>query len=161
MSYVTSYYHFVFCTYKRRMTIPEAYERDLYAYIFGIIKNKNCQLIRIGGTPNHIHLLVNLNAEMAPSRFAQIVKQSSSRWMHQNEKFRHFECWGKEYFAFSKSQEDVATIKNYIANQKQHHCMGRSFDDELKQLMEESGFTTKLIDIVMKRIDGDVQSLRD
>lgn len=143
------------------MTIPEAHERDLYAYIFGIIKNKNCKLIRIGGTPNHIHLLVNLSVDMTPSKFAQIVKQSSSRWMHQNDKFRHFEYWGKEYFAFSKSQEDVEKIKNYIANQKQHHCRGNSFDDELKQLMIENGFSAEQINLVMKRIEGDVQSQRD
>ena len=134
------------------MTIPETHERDLYAYIYGIIKNKNCKLIRIGGIPNHIHILVNLSVDMTPSKFAQVIKQSSSRWMHQNENFRHFECWGKEFFAFSKSQEDVLKIKNYIANQKQHHCQGKSFDDELKQLMIESGFSDEQITLVMRRL---------
>lgn len=32
------------------MTIAEANRRELYAYIYGIIRNHNCDLIRMNGT---------------------------------------------------------------------------------------------------------------
>ncbi len=39
MSYTTSYYHIVFRTFRSEMTILAEYERELYAYIYGIAKN--------------------------------------------------------------------------------------------------------------------------
>ena len=35
MSYTTSYYHIIFCTYKSEQTIPIKHEKELYAYIQG------------------------------------------------------------------------------------------------------------------------------
>jgi hypothetical protein len=40
MSYTTSYYHIVFRTYRSEHTIPFEHERELYAYIYGIAKNR-------------------------------------------------------------------------------------------------------------------------
>ena len=39
------------------MTIAEGNCEQLYKYIWGIIKNKNCKLYRINGAEDHIHIL--------------------------------------------------------------------------------------------------------
>ncbi len=52
MSYTKLLYHTVFCTKNRKNTIPEQHEKELYAYIMGIINNKKSKLYRIGGTEN-------------------------------------------------------------------------------------------------------------
>ena len=57
MSHTTTFYHIVFRTYYSEMSIPEEHERELYAYIFGIARKLNCQTYRIGGMPDHVHLL--------------------------------------------------------------------------------------------------------
>ena len=33
--------------------------RELYAYIYGIAKNLNCQTYRIGGMPDYLHIFVS------------------------------------------------------------------------------------------------------
>ena len=50
------FYHIVFGTKHRELTIAEAYCEELYKYIFGVIKNNNCKLYRINGMEDHIHI---------------------------------------------------------------------------------------------------------
>ncbi|MDE6125349.1 MAG: transposase [Muribaculaceae bacterium] len=105
MSKTSAIYHIVINTYCRKMTIPEIHKRELYQYIFGIIRNRNCGLYRINGIGNHIHMLVELHPSVALATLLQNIKQSSSIWLKQNDNFPRFEGWGKEYFAFTYSKE--------------------------------------------------------
>lgn len=139
MSRINSIYHIVINTYQRKMTIPEQYKRDLYMYIYGIIKNKGAHLYRMNGIGNHVHLLVNLPSSLSLSQFVQAIKQNSSLWLAANPNFPKWEKWGKEYFADSKSLEQVDGIVRYIVGQEEHH-KERRFDDELKMLYVAAGF---------------------
>jgi putative transposase len=69
MSYTQLLYHIVFRTKKSENTIPEQHERELYAYIMGIINKKKSKLYRLGGMPDHIHLLVDIHPTIAVSDF--------------------------------------------------------------------------------------------
>lgn len=139
MSRVNSIYHIVINTYQRKMTIPESYKRDLYMYIYGIIRNKGAHLYRMNGIGNHIHILVNIPASLSLSQFVQSIKQNSSIWLSSNPNFPEWEKWGKEYFADSKSVEHIDSIVSYILHQEEHHKV-RGFDDELKSLYITAGF---------------------
>lgn len=57
MSKIAAYYHIVFCTKSREMTIPLEYAEDVYRFIWRIITDSKRKLIRIGGIQNHIHIL--------------------------------------------------------------------------------------------------------
>lgn len=104
MSTVKSLYHIVINTKNREMTIPEESKRELYAYMYGIIKNSGCTLIRMNGIPNHIHLLVDLSSQLSLSQFMHNLKRSSSIWAKKrSDLFPDFVGWGKEYYAFSCS----------------------------------------------------------
>ncbi len=76
MSYTRLLYHIVFRTKHGKNTIPEQHEKELYAYIMGIINNKKSKLYRIGGTENHIHLLVDIHTTFAVSDFMKELKES-------------------------------------------------------------------------------------
>ena len=108
MSYTTSYYHIVFRTYRSEQTIPIEHERELYAYIHGIVKNLEGQTYRIGGMPDHIHMLVSLPPTMSLSSFVQRVKTDSSKWLKMNPDFPVFRGWGTGYAAFSYGLKDRA-----------------------------------------------------
>ncbi len=136
MSMTSCIYHIVINTYCRRMTIPEDSKRLLYGYIYGIFKQKNCFVHRINGIGNHVHILVDLHPKCCLADLLQSVKQSSSIWLKQNPAFPDWEGWGKEYFGFSKSKEDVEKVKQYIINQERHHS-SESFEDELHRIIEE------------------------
>src|SRR5439155_25864979 len=55
-SYRQIFYHIIFGTKYRKPTIDEAHCKDLYRYMSGIIKRKNCKLYRINGVEDHIHI---------------------------------------------------------------------------------------------------------
>ncbi len=136
MSKVSAIYHIVICTYMRRMTIPEEHKRELYGYIYGILKNNRCILYQMNGIGNHIHLLINLHPSISLSAIVQSIKQSSSRWMKNNPNFPLFESWGKEYFAFSVGKDHSEKIIEYIKNQEKHHQTAEC-ENELKTLCYE------------------------
>ena len=138
MSHVKTLYHIVIRTYRNQFTINEEHERELYAYIFGICKQKKVKLYRIGGMPDHLHLFVLLPSTMAISLFVQEMKSSSSRWLKRNPAFPLFCKWSKEYAAFTYAEKDKLMIINYIKNQKEHHKRV-VFTDEYQAILKENG----------------------
>lgn len=113
------------------MTIPEESKRELYAYMYGIIKNSGCTLIRMNGIPNHIHLLVDLSAQLSLSQFMHDLKRSSSIWVKGHpDLFPDFKGWGKEYYAFSCGVSQKDTIVEYIKSQETHHGLV-TYDQEM------------------------------
>lgn len=75
MSYIQSIYHIVFRTYRSERTIDAKHERELYAIIMKQTENLKAKLIRIGGMPDHIHLLVSLPSDLSPAKYVQAIKR--------------------------------------------------------------------------------------
>ncbi len=138
MSHVSAYYHVVFCTKERRMTIPLQYRKDVYRFIWKELEAKKCTLLRIGGISNHVHMLINLNPTVALSSLIKDVKSRASGWMQKDDRFPEFEGWGREYYAATVSPQHKESVINYINNQLQHH-LGSSIDDELWQIHQQAG----------------------
>jgi REP element-mobilizing transposase RayT len=114
------------------------HEKELYAYIMGIIENKKSKLYRIGGTENHIHLLIDLHPTFALSNFIKELKEYSSKWLAQNPNFPNFEGWAVSFAGFTYNLNDKQTIINYIKNQKEHHKTV-SFEEEYRQFLIDNG----------------------
>ena len=142
MSTTLSLCHFVFNTYCRRMTINPDNEEALYRFIWKFLSDKDCKLLRIGGIENHIHILTDINPNIAKARLAGELKRVTSLWMKQSGLFPDFEGWGKEYFGFSKSESDKPIVIEYIKSQKEHHKR-ISFEDEIKDMVSREGISWK------------------
>ena len=52
--------HFVWATHTRLPLLTEDIERDVYRYIEKVCRDDKCDVLAIGGMPDHIHLLVLL-----------------------------------------------------------------------------------------------------
>ena len=100
-SYRQIFYQIVFGTKSRKPTIANAYEKELYQYISGIIKNKNCKLYRINGMQDHVHIMSDLHPSVCLSDYVKDIKVASSLWMKGNDKFAAFEGWQDKYGAFT------------------------------------------------------------
>ena len=133
MSKVAAYYHIVFCTKRREMTIPLEYKEYIYRFIWKIISDSKCTLIRIGGIQNHIHILLDLHPNVALSNLIQSIKSVSSGWIAKDHRFTHFEGWASGYFACSVSYDERPRVIEYIKNQETHH-LNHNIDDEMKRL---------------------------
>lgn len=140
MSFTQSVYHIVFSTKHRSMVINESYERDLYAYIMGIIQQANGHLYRIGGMPNHIHILAGIPASLSLSEFVKTIKQASSIWLKNNKNFPLWEGWEEGYAAFTYSHRDLPVLVNYIKGQKEHHKK-ITFQEEYRDWLIEMGIS--------------------
>jgi putative transposase len=148
MSYTKLLYHIVLRPKYSLPVIREEHEKELYRYIWGFVKNKGCILIRIGGMPDHIHLLVETNPTMALSEFMRDMKTSTSMFIkNHSESFPKFEGWGKSFYAMTCSYTDKEVINHYIMTQKEHH-KGIDFKEELKTILEENHIQTD--DYVLK-----------
>ena len=74
MSYVSTLYHIVLRTHCSELAIAEEHENELYAYMNGIINSYNGKLYRIGGMPDHVHLLVSLPATLFCERTESVIQ---------------------------------------------------------------------------------------
>lgn len=138
MSKVTAYYHIVFCTKYREMTIPLEHKDDLYRFIWKKIKDMGCDLLRIGGIQNHVHLLINLHPTVNLSRLMQDIKGHSSGWMKNDRRFIRFRGWAADYYACTISPEQKTTVVEYIKRQEHHH-LGAPLDKEFDRMYRYAG----------------------
>ena len=84
MSRICLTYHIGWRTKYSQRTITEEHEKDLYAYIYGICKEKKCNLFRINSMPDHVHMCVEIHPSISVSDFIKVVKQESSRWLKEH-----------------------------------------------------------------------------
>lgn len=138
MSYSKIIIHFVFVTHSREQTITPGHEKELYAYIMGIIKRLEARLIRIGGMPDHLHILTELPTKLSAAEFARTVKQSASLWLKGNTNFPKWSGWAEGYSAFSCSAHNINKAIEYVKNQKEHHKK-ISLRDEYMNFLKSTG----------------------
>ncbi len=137
-SYRQIYYQIVFGTKHRSPTIAESNCTELYRYISGVTRNKNCKLHCINGVEDHIHIFSDLHPTICLADYVKDIKVASSLWMKANGNFPKFEAWQEGYGAFTYSGREKDKIINYIKNQKEHHKR-QTFHDEFRNLLIEHG----------------------
>jgi len=120
-SFRSYYFHLVWSTKGRKDWITEDIQSRLYAYIGGIIKNHQQNLLCIGGTANHVHLLIVCNTIDKFSYLIRDIKAKSSLFIHQNFVQHQQFAWQDGYASFSISYSSLKAVKKYIENQEQHH----------------------------------------
>ena len=88
--------------------------------------------------PDHCHMLVRLRPSLAPSKFIQIVKTNSSRWINDRKFLNNKFNWQTGGGIFSVSHRNVTELINYIENQNKHHAK-TNFRQEYLKLLDQSG----------------------
>ena len=78
--------HCVFSTKERRPLISEP--DKLWTYLRGVARNRGADTLAIGGTANHLHMLLALPSDLSIAQMMRDLKANSSR--HLNEKQRGF-----------------------------------------------------------------------
>ena len=134
-TYSTNLVHCVFSTKERADLIPHDAQEHLHAYLFGTAKNLGIEIMAIGGTTNHIHILMALPPKHPLSYAVRDLKANSSRWMR--ERGLSF-SWQEGFGAFSVSPSQSPIVKKYIRNQAAHH-QKRNFEEEFLLLLRKSG----------------------
>ena len=130
------HYHLVFSTKDRYPFITEPWRDRLHAFLGGSIRTLGGVAEAVGGTSDHVHLLVSLRTTQCLAEVLKDIKQASSTWLHDEIKIQKF-AWQEGYGAFTVSASQIEGVKRYIAEQESHH-QKRSFQDEYLQLLNKS-----------------------
>ncbi len=136
-TYTNLLYHIVFSTKNRIPLISSTLQTDLYAYIGGIIRAQGGTLLEIGGVSDHVHLLLKLKPTISVSVILNRIKANSSKWANEKRNSRVF-AWQDGYSAFSVSESQFASVREYIRTQESRH-QRLSLKDELKALLKRNG----------------------
>jgi putative transposase len=125
----------VFSTKDRRNAIAKQWQPRLWAYLGGKCRNHEIFPLAIGGTENHVHLLIQLPPTIAPAKAVALLKANSSKWMGEQ---GHAFSWQEGYGAFSVSSSNLDRVIRYIQDQDAHHRK-TNFEDEFRALLRKHG----------------------
>jgi putative transposase len=131
------HYHVVFSSKKRQPIIAAKWRPRLFRYFAGMAVNLKGKCVVSGGTDDHVHLLVELNAMHRLADFVREIKRGSSIWIHGDIGDRRFE-WQEGYAGITVSPSAINAVRRYIENQEEHH-RERSFIEELKIILKKAG----------------------
>jgi putative transposase len=100
-TYVSDLVHCVFSTKERRKLIRAGKQSELWSFIGRIARKNGSKTLIVGGTHDHLHILLSLPPAMPLAKAVQLLKGSSSRWM--NETHTKGFSWQEGYGAFTMS----------------------------------------------------------
>lgn len=132
--------HIVYSTRGRRPWLKdEEIRRQLYAYKATILRdNVDTPALIIGGVEDHIHALCLLSRNFAIKKVIEEAKTETTKWLKkQGPQYADFH-WQAGYGIFSVSESKADDVKQYIANQAEHHKK-KSFQDEFRELCQRHG----------------------
>jgi len=135
-TYTQIYMHIVFAVARREALIDDQKMPALHAYLAGICRNRQHFVHAIGGTADHVHLLVGMHPTESVAILVKELKGQSTRWM--NNHMRGIFSWQAGYGAFSYSRSQLPAVKAYIQNQREHH-RHVSFQEELADILCKFG----------------------
>ena len=121
--------HFVWATFDRLPIVADTIERELFRYISQVCIDDGCEILAVGGMPDHVHLLVKLSLTRSCSDLMKHVKGGSSRHVSKELKPGEWFQWQGSYGAFSVSRRDVKAVIRYIQDQKRHHLDGTLWEE--------------------------------
>jgi len=140
-TYTSTWFHVVFSTKERRPVIKEP--EKLWAYIAGTARNLDYEPVAVGGTEDHVHMLLRLPAHTPVAEATQKLKANSSRWLGENGTWYG---WQHGYGAFTVSASNVDGVRQYVQNQPEHHRR-RSFEEEFVALLAKSGISFDIAEV--------------
>ncbi|HYY15329.1 MAG TPA: transposase, partial [Gammaproteobacteria bacterium] len=91
----------------------------------------------VGGTADHVHMLVGLRATHCLADVLREIKRPSSQWVHETLGVAEF-AWQEGYGAFTVSASGIAAVKRYILRQEEHHRK-KTFQEEYVAFLRRSG----------------------
>ncbi len=136
-TYLSLHYHIVFSTKNREAIIAPPWAPRLHEYLGGIIRGMDALPEAIGGVADHVHLLVGLKSTHCLADFMRDLKKASSLWVRDEMKVSDF-AWQAGYAAFTVSATARESVRQYIANQEEHHRT-QTFREELIAFLERAG----------------------
>jgi REP element-mobilizing transposase RayT len=137
-TYSQIYIQVVFAVEGRQNLIRPEHNDELQKYITGIVSGRRQKLIAINNMPDHVHLLIGLQPDLALSDLVRDIKAGSSGFIKRKRWVAGRFSWQEGFGAFSYSRSQLDAVIRYIQNQQKHHAK-KTFRQEYVELLEKFG----------------------
>lgn len=122
MPYWNCYYHIIWTTKYRQPCISQAHESILYNAIIEKSAQLRCRVLAVNGTSDHIHIAVNIVPSISVADYIGKVKGLSAYRMNNDFQLPEKFYWQEGYGVLTFGERALASVLDYIANQKTHHA---------------------------------------
>ena len=130
------YFHVVFSTKNREPWFQPSVRDRLNAYVGGIINNIGGICLAVGGTGDHIHILMRLKPTHQVADVVKGIKTDTSKWIKDELNLAGF-SWQEGYGVFTVGPADTESVRTYVLNQEAHH-QEKSFQEEYLQMLNRA-----------------------
>ncbi len=113
--------HFVWSTHEHLPLLTEELERPVYRCIQAEAKALACEVLAIGGMPDHVHLIIAFHTTVSIAMLMKQVKGVSSALASDLLNHASFFGWDDGYAVFSMSAKHCEVAIAYVKRQKEHH----------------------------------------
>ena len=118
-------YHIIWITKYRYKVLRGRVAERARDLIRQICEAREVVVMRGAVSPDHIHMLVSVPPQLAPSKLVQYIKGRSSRRLQDEfeelrKRYWGQHLWARGYFCATVGAVDEATIKKYIESQQWH-----------------------------------------
>jgi putative transposase len=137
-AYARNYVHLIFGTRESRKLIKPPIEIGLHKALRGIAVQYGIDLIEIGVTEDHVHLLVSMPPKIGVAVAVRVFKAESAKQVNEA---GHFLAWQQGYGAFSVSASNLDSVADYVREQTEYH-RSRTFDAEFRSFLVKHGIRT-------------------
>ena len=130
--------HIVFSTKNREPWLDDELRPRVFAYLAEVGRDHECEVYRVGGMPDHVHLAVQLGRTISVANLVKVVKQTSSVWIKREGRNHGGFAWQAGYGAFSVGVSQLPALVEYIDKQEEHH-RAKGFQEEYRGFLKRYG----------------------
>ena len=113
-------YHFVFCPKRRRKVLVNAVANRLKVLLVEKCAELEWEIVALEVMPDHVHLFVGAQPDVAPSQIMHALKGYTSRVLRQE--FPRLQTmpsmWTRSFWVSTAGSVSAEVIQKYIAAQK-------------------------------------------
>jgi REP element-mobilizing transposase RayT len=128
-------YHIVFSTKLRQPWLTEPIRERLWPYLAGIARENDLKMLEVGGVADHLHMLISIPAATTVAKAVQAIKGGATHWIKSNWPHLQEFSWQDGYGAFTVSESQTPTVRDYIQRQPEHHRT-TSFAEEYRAFLD-------------------------
>jgi len=129
------FFHIIWTTKKRIPFFSNNLKIRVYRYIEILATDKKVQLLAIGGTHDHVHMLIRMNQEILISNLMREVKSKTTLFINRINKGEAYFAWQNGYGVFTVSPSAIKRVISYIKDQEEHHKDPLFEEKEIKILL--------------------------
>ncbi len=124
------------CVFSTKGRLPLIRNRSqLWTMLRAVARNAQINILAIGGTVNHVHMLLEMPKTRSIADVMRELKANSSARLR---RLTPGFAWQDGYGAISVSPTAVKAVTRYIEQQEDHHRR-RSFEEEYVGMLERAG----------------------